>query len=166
MKFVKWNTLLKMTLVMSLFLGLGLMAGCGDDDPTDPTDGGDGGNITGGTMSATLDGTGVLFNESVSGLKDGTTSVCLLAGGIMGSQTLLIAVLGETASYTVNNTSDTSVNITYNATAWFCVSGTVQVTTASDSQMAGSFIGTFEDLQGNVMVVTNGAFDVPIVISN
>jgi len=164
MKFLKQNSLLKLTLAAVLILGLGLMAGCDDDD--DPAAPGGGGSVTGGTMSATLDGTGIDFSTDSSGVKTGATNVYVLAGTSVNSQALLISVLGVPGTYSVNNTSDTSVNLTYNSAAWACVSGTVIVSTATDTRMSGSFIGTFEDLQNNTMTVTNGAFDVPVVVTN
>ena len=164
MKLTKWNSMLKFTLTIVLILGLGLMAGCGDDDDADPTTPGGGGSTpTGGTMSATCDGTPVDFGDDCTGLKTASTNEVVLVGGNSNNESLLISGEGTTGSYTLNASSDASVTMVYNSAAWFCASGTLVVTTATDTRMIGTFIGVFEDVQQNTMTVTNGAFDVPIV---
>ena len=162
MKSVKWNSILKLTLALGLVLGLGLMAGCGDDD--DPTDPG-GGTLPTGTITCTLDGNALSFSENASATNMGEADERILGGGNQDSnQVILITVPEAEGSYTVDINSVASVILTDGNMAWVCASGTLVLTTSSDTRLVGSFIGTFEDIQQNTATVTNGAFDVPLTL--
>lgn len=164
MKLTKWNSILKLTLTFTLILSLGLMAGCGDDEESDPsTPSGGGSNVTGGTISATCDGTPVDFGDDCAGLKTDSTNEAVLAGGNGSNESILISSQGTAGSYSLSANSDASVTMVYDSAAWFCASGTLVVSTATDTRMIGTFIGVFEDVMQNTMTVTNGAFDVPVV---
>ncbi len=163
MKFVKWNSLLKMTLTLSLVLGLGLMAGCGDDDdPTTPPGGGD---ITGGTITWTLDGTPMDFSEGASATNMGDVDERIVGGTGSGTgQVILITFPKATGTYTITSGSagNTGISIANGSDVWGCVAGSIILDTSTDTHLVGSFIGTFEDMNANTVLVTNGAFDVPL----
>lgn len=116
---------------MSLVLGLGLMAGFGDDDPTDPT-GGAGDDLTSGTITGS---------------------------GSEANQAILLSMPEAVATYTILNGSDASIQMSDGTTVWYCVAGALVVSTSTDTHLLGSFTGTLEDLQNNTAIVSNGAFE-------
>jgi len=151
-----------------LVIGLGLMAGCGgDDDPADPSggDGGGGGNQTAGTITFTLDGTAMDYSNSISATNIGEVDERIIGGtAVDGNHVIMITIPKETGTHIINSSNDYSINVTEGTSFWGCVSGSVILTTSTDTHLVGSFTGTFEDIQQNTVLVTNGAFDVPLVL--
>ncbi len=163
MKLVKWNSLLKMTLTLSLILGLGLMAGCGDDD--DPTDPGGGGTLPDGTITFTFDGTALDYGHSVSATNLGDVDERIIGGtSVDANQVIMITVPKAVGTHTILSGSDASINVTVDDVFWGCVAGSIILSTSTDTHLVGSFIGTFEDMQQNTVTLSNGAFDVPLVL--
>jgi len=70
----------------------------------------------------------------------------------------------EVGTHTVTVNTDASIILANGGVAWFCASGSIVLTTSTDTHLVGSFTGTFEDTQQNTAIVTNGAFDVPLVL--
>lgn len=165
MNFEKWNSLLKLTLTVGLILGLGLMAGCGDDDDdNDITDPG-GGIGTGGTITATIDGSPMVFDVNASSSNPSDPDSRFISGGVENTDDVMVLYVPEdTGTYTIPNIGEAGIYFTDSNTTWTCVSGSIILSTSTDTNIAGSFIGTFEDMALNVITVTNGSFDVPVVL--
>lgn len=161
-----WNSKVSnVVLVVSLILGLAFFAGCGgDDDPVDPTGGGIN-TITGGTITVTLDGTAVDFSTNAGAVNLGDPDWRQISGtNAAATESMIIGVLGVTGTYDLADMNGPSVVMTYNSGVWSAVSGTLVLTTATDTKLVGTFSGTFGDMSMNTMVVTNGVFDVPLVL--
>jgi hypothetical protein len=155
----------KALLIFTLILGLALVAGCGsdDDDPVTPVGGGQ--QTTNGTVTVFLDGTNVDFSANSLGTEGTEAGWRLIAGGdTAANTTILIALPDAEGTYTVDGIDDPSITMVYNSNVWSMEAGTIVITAASNTNLTGTFSGTFEDMMSNELIATNGVFNVPVLV--
>jgi hypothetical protein len=164
--------------ILAVALTIAAFGGCGGDSPTDAEEnGGNGGGTGTGPMRATIAGVAWVAPEAnVQSFYIASSNTYGLVGadltGNVGSRALLINLQGVTGpgTYTLpsvqpfryaNTSSGTNVWETGTGS-----SGSVVVTVATPTRIAGTFSFTAVPASGNntgtTVSVTNGAFDVAI----
>jgi hypothetical protein len=152
---LKWSQLVSVALVLSL----SVLTACDKDNPT----GGD--DVDVGTLRATVNGTAMDFSSGVSSSESPLDPAWYMVAGSDpdNSSSIVMNIPGETGSYDFGGQDGPVMVINVDNLDWVAISGTLNISTSSDSNLAGAFSGTLTDNQLNTIGVDGGVFNVEIV---
>ena len=153
--YLKWNHLLSVTVLLSL----GMLTACEDDDPS----GGD--DVEVGTFTATVDDVDMDFSTGINAIESPMDPEWYMIAGadLDNNTTIVMNIPGAAGSYDFGGQDDPVLVITVEDEAWAAINGTLNLTTLTDSNLAGAFSGTLTDDQFNTISVDDGVFNVAIV---
>lgn len=143
-------------------LALALCTGCNDDDDSNSNT--TGGDLWTGTITATVDGVAMDFSEyPYHDMVDGTLGFGGNSGSAAVQFTVMSPAVGEHALgtgtmgiYLPDNTNYENVYTTILGLA----TGTLEITTISETRLVGTFAYTARNNAGDTVSITNGVVDI------